>query len=102
STRNPPIPRRASRGCRSDRGAATAELPPWIPTPRLGGGGLEQDRRRELGWAPAPHEIDRVVQVDLHVRREPRSRVEVVPSPAERVESPGEALGGLLHAALCE
>src|SRR6185503_14165608 len=102
STRNSPIPRRGSKGYGSDRGAATSESPPWIPTPRLGRGDLEQDPRRELGWAPAPHEIDRVVQVDLHVRREHRSRVEVVPSPAERVEPPGEDFGRLVHAEIFE
>ena len=63
-----------------------------------GEGDLEQDPRRELGRAPAHHEIDRVVQFDLDIRGDNRSRVEVVPSPAERVEPPGEDFGRLVHA----
>ena len=64
-------------------GTATSGSPPWIPTTPARGDS-EQYARCELGRAPSLHQIDCVVQVDFHVRREKHGRVLLVARPAKR------------------
>ena len=65
-------------------------------------GGLQQDARRQVGWAAARDELDRLVEVDLDVGREHGGCVEVVTRSAESVKTPGEDLCRLVDVEVFE